>query len=127
MPFAALAGLGLFFAFGVQHVPYVLVHGALLLPLFALLLVGLAGASPVASIFAWKPLMLFGETTFALYLLHFNVIILIHYYNLPERLHVARFDPWISYAAVMLLALAVLYGFERPARRWVLTRFMPQP
>ena len=119
----ALSCLGLFFAYGVAHVPYVLVHGALLLPLFALLLLGLAGVNPVAAVFSWKPLVLFGETTFALYLLHFNAILLIHYYKLPERLHVAQYDPWISFAAVMLLALAVLYWYERPARRFVLARF----
>ena len=119
----ALGGLGLFFAFGVAHVPYVLVHGALLLPLFAALLLGLAGVNPVASVFAWKPLVLFGETTFALYLLHFNAILLIHYYKLPERLHVTRFDPWISFAAVMVMAVAVLYGFERPVRHFMLSRF----
>ena len=123
----SLCCLGLFFAFGVPHVPYVLVHGALLLPLFALLLLGLAGVNPVASVFSWKPLVLFGETTFALYLLHFNAILLIHYYKLPERLHVTQYDPWISFAAVMLLALAVLYGFERPARQLVLSRFSAEP
>ena len=119
----ALAGLGLFFAYAVPYVPYVLVHGALLLPLFGLLLLGLAGFNPVASVFAWRPLVLFGETTFALYLLHFNAILLIHYYKLPQRLHVEQYDPWISFAAVMLLALAVLYLYERPARRLVLAAF----
>ena len=119
----ALAGLGLFFAFAADHVPYVLVHGALLLPLFAMLLLGLSGPGPVASVFAWKPLVVFGETTFSLYLLHFNGILLIHYYKLPERLHVTQFDPWFSYAAVMLLALLVVHGWERPARRWLLQRF----
>ena len=119
----SLVCLGLFFAYAAPQVPYVLVHGALLLPLFALLLLGLAGINPVASAFAWKPLVLFGETTFALYLLHFNAILLIHYYKLPERLHVTQYDPWISFAAVMAMALAILYGFERPARRFVLTQF----
>ena len=65
--------------------------------------------------------MLFGETTFCLYLLHFNAFLLIHYYKLPEKLHVTRFDPWISYAAIMLLALLVLHLYERPARRFVLS------
>ena len=124
---AALAGLGLFFAYGVPYVPYVLVHGALLLPLFGMLLLGLAGFNPVASVFAWRPLVLFGETTFALYLLHFNAILLIHYYKLPQKLHVEQYDPWISFAAVMLLALAVLYLYERPARRLVLAAFSPRP
>ncbi len=116
----ALAGLALFFALGVSRVPYVLVHGALLLPLFALLLLGLAGPNPIASVLAWKPIVLFGETTFALYLLHFNAFMLIHFYKLPEKLHVVRYDPWISYAVIMLMALCVTRFFEQPARRFVL-------
>ncbi len=116
----ALAGLALFFAFAADRVPYVLVHGALLLPLFALLLLGLAGPNPIASVLAWKPLVLFGETTFALYLLHFNAFLLIHFYKLPEKLHVARFDPWISFGFILLLALCVTRFFEQPARRFVL-------
>ena len=117
----ALAGLTLFFAFAVERVPYVIIHGSLLLPLFSLLLIGLAGQNPVAAVFAFKPLVVFGETTFCLYLLHFNAFLLIHYYKLPEKLHLTRFDPWISYAAIMLLALAVLHLYERPARRFVLS------
>ena len=103
----ALAGLALFFAFGVDRVPYVLVHGALLLPLFALLLLGLAGPNPIASVLRGKPIVLFGETTFALYLLHFNAFLLIHFYKLPEKLHVVRYDPWVSYGFIMLMALCV--------------------
>ncbi len=118
---AAIAGLALFFAFGVTRVPYVLVHGALLLPLFAMLLIGLAGPGPVASLFSWRPLVLFGETTFALYLLHFNAFLMIHLYHLPERLHVAQFDPWISFAAIMALAFVVMRFYEQPARRFVLS------
>jgi peptidoglycan/LPS O-acetylase OafA/YrhL len=116
---AAFAGLALFFTFAVDRVPYVLIHGALLLPLFATLLLALTGPNPIASIFSSRPLVLFGQTTFALYLLHFNVFEMIHVYHLPEHLHVARFDPWISYAAILLLALAVHNYFETPARRFV--------
>jgi peptidoglycan/LPS O-acetylase OafA/YrhL len=65
--------------------------------------------------------MLLGETTFCLYLLHFNAFLLIHYYKLPEKLHVAQYDPWISFVFIMLLALVVLHGYERPARRFVLS------
>ncbi len=116
----ALVGLAVFFAFGVDRVPYVLVHGALLLPFFALLLLGLAGPNPIASVLAWKPIVLFGETTFALYLLHFNAFLLIHFYKLPEKLHVVRYDPWVSYGVIMLMALCVTRFFEQPARRFVL-------
>jgi peptidoglycan/LPS O-acetylase OafA/YrhL len=120
---AGLGGLVLFFAFAVARVPYVLVHGTLLLPLFATLLLGLAGPNPVASVLAWKPIVLFGETTFALYLLHFNAFLMLHLYHVPERLHVARFDPWISYLAIILLAFAVHRWYEQPARRFVFSLF----
>ena len=119
----ALGLLALFFAFGVQRIPYVIIHGALLLPIFSALLIGLAGPNWVASVFSWKPIMLFGETTLALYLLHFNMILLIHFYKLPERLHVAQYDPWISFAFVMLMAVLVLKFYERPARQYFLELF----
>jgi peptidoglycan/LPS O-acetylase OafA/YrhL len=121
LAFSSIAGLVLFFAFAVNRVPYVLVHGALLLPLFAMLLIGLAGPNLVTSLFSWRPLVLFGETTFALYLLHFNGYLLIHLYHLPQRLHVAAFDPWISYAAIIALAFAVHFFYEQPARRFFLS------
>ncbi len=123
----ALAGILLFFYRGAPHVPYVIIHGALLLPLFCLLVLGLAGPNPIASAFALRPLVAFGEATFALYLLHFNVFELIHHYHLPERLHVTRFDPWISYLTILALAYATVRFVEKPARRVILARFGRKP
>jgi peptidoglycan/LPS O-acetylase OafA/YrhL len=117
--------LALFFAFAVDKVPYVLVHGALLLPLFAMLLLALTGPNPLSTLLSWRPLVLFGETTFSLYLLHFNVFQMIHLNGLPQRLHVAQFDPWISFAFIFLLAFAVHRFYEQPARRLVLALFGP--
>lgn len=101
--------------FAVYHLtgqmPYILVHGGLLTPIFAGIILGLAGPSPLASIFSIRPLVAVGTSTYCLYLLHFNVFVLIHQHHLPERLHVARWDPWVSYVFVVLLAIA--------ARRWV--------
>ena len=94
-----------------QRLPYILVHGGLFTPLFAAIILGLAGPSPLASLFSWRPLLAIGASTYCLYLLHFNVFLLLHSHHVPERLHVARFDPWISYVFIVLLALA--------ARRWV--------
>lgn len=122
----AVVGLSvvlLFFYTTVSHVPYILLHGGLLVPLFALLTIGLSAPNPVASIFAWKPLLLVGESTYCLYMLHFNGINLFHSWHLWERLHLAAFDPWISYVAVMLLALAVHNFVENPVRRIILQRF----
>ena len=122
---AGFVGLAVYLTFGPSRVPYVLVHGSLLLPIFSLILIGLAGPNLLTLFFAWRPLVLLGETTFALYLLHFNAFLLIHFYKLPERFHVAQFDPWISFAVIMLLALVVTFQYERPARNFVLSRLMP--
>ncbi len=121
----ALLGLGLFFFLASERVPYLLLHGGLLLPLFATLVFGLCGPHFISSIFSWGPLLLIGESSYCLYLLHFNVFILIHMYKLPERLHVAAFDPWISYAALIALSILVYRYIENPARKAILTRFPP--
>jgi len=118
----ALAGLALFFAYGAPRAPYLLLHGGLLLPLFATLIFGLCGTNRIASVFAWKPLLLIGESSYCLYLLHFNVYIMIHNMRIPEMLHVERWDPWISYAMLIGLSLAVYRYVENPVRRWILKR-----
>jgi peptidoglycan/LPS O-acetylase OafA/YrhL len=124
----ALALLGLFFyAGGPQQVPYLFLHGGLLVPLFSLLTLGLAGPNLISSLFSIRPLVLLGEATFALYLMHFNVFILIHTYHLPERLHLAALDPWLSYAALLLLAYLAFRFVESPARKAILHRFSRKP
>jgi peptidoglycan/LPS O-acetylase OafA/YrhL len=120
---ASLAALGVFFYRISPHVPYLIMHGGLLLPLFASMIFGLSGPHPISSIFAWKPILLIGESSYCLYLLHFNVFILLHLYHIPERLHVAAFDPWISYVVIIALALVVYRFFENPARKAILQRF----
>ena len=127
MAIAAIAVvlLGLFFYVVSPHIPYLVLHGGLLLPLFAMLVFGLSGPHIISSVFAWGPLLLIGESSYCLYLLHFNVFILIHMYHLPERLHVATLDPWISYAALIALSIVVYRFVENPARRAILRRFPP--
>jgi len=119
---AALLALFAFFATMVARIPYILMHGGFLVPLFAALVIGLSGQNIFAAAFAWKPIQLLGHASFALFLLHFNFINLIRAYDLPTRLHVAAYDPWISYAATLLLAIAATYFVERPARKAILRR-----
>ncbi len=97
--------------------PYIMMHGGLLTPLFAAIILGLSGPSPLASLFSWKPLVAVGASTYALYLLHFNVYILMHQYHVLDKLHLARFDPWISYTFVIVLAVAVRKWVEHPAQK----------
>jgi hypothetical protein len=41
----------------------------------------------------------------------------------PERLHLAAMDPWLSYVILILLALAVFNFVEIPARKAILEGF----
>lgn len=125
----AAASLGLvilFFYTQVNRAPYLLMHGGLLTPLFAALVLGLSGPHPISSAFSWRPLLLVGESSYCLYLLHFNVFQLIHIYHVPERLHLTVLEPWLSYAILIGLALVVFHFVEIPARKALLSRFSPR-
>jgi len=124
---ASFVLIAAFFATLVARAPYILMHGGLLVPLFAALVIGLSGQNAIAAVFSWRPLVVLGETTFCLYLLHFNAMNLIRQYRLAERLHVASLDPWISYAAVLLLAYAAMHLVERPGRDAILRRAKRAP
>jgi peptidoglycan/LPS O-acetylase OafA/YrhL len=99
-----------------ERVPYILIHGGLLTPVFAAIILGLAGPSPLARVFSVRPLVTVGASTYALYLLHFNVFLLLQWNHVWARLGLAQFDPWISYVFVMLLALAVRKWVEHPCQ-----------
>ena len=99
------------------NVPYILVHGGLFTPVWSLVILGLAGVSPLARIFAFRPLVAVGTSTYALYLLHFNIFTLLQWQHVAERLHVQAYDPWISYVFVVLLAMAVRRWVEHPCQK----------
>jgi peptidoglycan/LPS O-acetylase OafA/YrhL len=99
-----------------DRMPYILVHGGLLTPMFAAIILGLAGPSPLARIFSVRPLVTIGASTYCLYLLHFNMFELIHKWHLPQKLHVTALDPWISYVFIVLFALGVRRWVEHPAQ-----------
>jgi peptidoglycan/LPS O-acetylase OafA/YrhL len=122
---ASLLALAVFFATTVNRVPYIVMHGGFLVPLFAALVVGLSGQNIFASFFAWKPIELLGQASYAIFLLHFNFINLLRAHDIPERLHLAAYDPWVSYAATLVLAMAAMYLVERPARRAILEHRTP--
>jgi peptidoglycan/LPS O-acetylase OafA/YrhL len=118
----SLIAIAVFFATAVTRVPYILMHGGLLVPVFSALVIGISGQNIFASAFSVRPLMLLGQASYALFLLHFNFINLLRQYSIAERLHLAPYDPWVSYAATLVLAIAAMYFVERPARKLILSR-----
>ena len=119
----SLAAAGVFFYSLVLHIPYLLLHGGLMTPVFAALVLGLSGPHPISAFFSSRPLLLVGESSYCLYLLHFNVFQLLHTYRVPERLHLLALEPWLSYVLVVALSLAVFHFVEIPVRRAILRRF----
>lgn len=117
-----ILGVGGFAAtFGILEmgsiVPYAIVHDGLLMPLFGCIVLGLAGNNWLARGLGWRPLVFVGEASYCLYLLHFNLWNLIHHSHILERTGLIRFDPWISYAFLIVLALGALHLVEKPAQR----------
>lgn len=113
---AGFAGLFLLLDMGAA-VPYALIHDGLLMPLFACIILGLAGHNLLAKAMSFKPLVFVGEASYCLYLLHYNLWNLIHDTHILDRLHLAQFDPWLSYLLLIAMALVALHFIEKPAQK----------
>ena len=108
-----------------DYMPFPMMHDGLLMPLFGLAIIGLAGHNFLAKIFGWFPFAVAGQASYCLYILHFNLWILIHRWNLWGRLGLAQFDPWISYATLVLVAVLVMFFFEKPVQKYIRNKFLP--
>lgn len=104
-------------------VPYALIHDGLLMPLFGCLILGLSGVNLLAKFFGFAAFVFVGESSYCLYLMHFNLWTLLHESGILPRLGLARFDPWISYAILVGLGLLALHLVEKPAQK-VLRQWM---
>jgi len=111
--FAGIYGL---LALG-PRMPYAIMHEGLPMPLFGCIILGLAGENPLARLLSLRPLVFVGEASYCIYLLHFNLWNLIHDTHVLDRVGLSRFDPWISYAVLIGIALLALHLVEKPAQR----------
>ena len=108
-----------------DRLPYVMMHDGLLMPLFAGVILCLAGQNPVARFFGLLPFIAIGEASYCLYLLHFNLWTLLHDSHFLEKSGLIVFDPWISYLLLIVAALLTKRLIERPGRTWISRRLQP--
>lgn len=97
--------------------PYELMQHGLLTPLYAVVLLSLSsGHKTMSRIFSMSWLVILGEASFALYLIHYPVQSLLR--RMIMRHHVAG----IGFYFVLILGLSVCSTFwlERPSRRWIM-------
>ncbi len=104
--------------------PYPMMHDGLLMPLYALAVLGLAGRNVIARFFGFLPFAAVGQASYCLYILHFNLWNLIHDSHILNRTGLARFDPWLSYALLVAAAVLAMKFIERPSQRWIKARFL---
>jgi peptidoglycan/LPS O-acetylase OafA/YrhL len=120
-----LPGFGGIYAVLIQgpKVPYALIHDGLLMPLFGCLIISLSGFNLLSKFFGLWLFVFIGESSYCLYLMHFNLWNYLHQSGLLPALHLDRFDPWISYAILVCLGLLALHLVEKPAqkalRKWL--------
>jgi peptidoglycan/LPS O-acetylase OafA/YrhL len=105
-----------------DRLPYVMMHDGLLMPLFAGVILCLAGRNRIAWFFGLLPFIAIGEASYCLYLLHFNLWTMLHDSHLLEKSGLIVFDPWISYLLLIVAALLTKRLIERPGRSWIMRR-----
>jgi peptidoglycan/LPS O-acetylase OafA/YrhL len=117
----AFAALYLVLCVG-DRLPYVMMHDGLLMPLFAGVILCLAGRNRIAWFFGLLPFIAIGEASYCLYLLHFNLWTMLHDSHFMEKSGLIVFDPWISYLLLIVAALLTKRFIERPGRSWIARR-----
>ena len=115
---AGLASLYFVLALG-ERLPYVFLHDGLLMPIFGLAILGLAGENFLSQIFGFLPFVLLGEASYCLYLLHFNLWTLIHDSGILQKTGLIRLDPWFSYLLLVVAAVMTMKWIERPGQRLI--------
>jgi peptidoglycan/LPS O-acetylase OafA/YrhL len=116
--FLGLAGIYTMLYFG-DLFPYPMMHDGLMMPLFALAVLGLAGKNLIASFFGFFPFVAVGQASYCLYILHFNLWNIIHNSNILVVTGLAKFDPWLSYGLLVGAAVLAMLWIERPAQRLI--------
>ena len=123
---AAFCGLYLVLFFR-NRIPYPLLHDGLLMPLFAGIILCLAGRNPVSRLFGLLPFLAIGDASYCLYLLHFNLWNMLHNSHVLDKMGLAVFDPWLSYLLLIAAALLTKRLIELPARDWINRRMTARP
>ena len=98
-------------------VPYAIIHDGLLMPLFGCIILGLAGENLLASALGVRPLVFVGEASYCLYLCTSTCGTCFTITHVLDALGLSRFDPWISYVLLIVMAILALYFIEKPAQR----------
>jgi len=111
--------IGMFTGHLFGKIPYPLISAGLLAPAFAAIIYGLALRPKWTGFLENRMLVVLGEASYSLYLLH-ALVLLDVYMATPDLPHLPRL--LLSIAATIPVALVVYFVVERPARNWLRPR-----
>jgi peptidoglycan/LPS O-acetylase OafA/YrhL len=108
-------------------VPYAVIHTALLSPAFAAIIYGVALRPPWASMLENRLLVLFGDASYSMYLIHSNVVFSV-FHTQRGDVRNANFGGLAMCLAIALAISMLIYRFiEEPARRKLRPKPEPKP
>ena len=116
----------LFLLFGARSsLPFWVLTDATLVPLYGLLILGGANLdSHLRTVFSAPVLVLLGESSYSIYILHSGIIFWLHW--ILQKLFTLRLDVTIDFLIcigfVIGISILSFKYFERPLRRWLLIR-----
>jgi peptidoglycan/LPS O-acetylase OafA/YrhL len=126
-PLVALGVLALVTVVGFSsHIPYPILHDSLLAPVFAAIIYGLALRPNWSAVLEFKPLVLLGDASYSLYLLH--SLILGAYFNTKGTLR--QMSPLafaFGLALPVIISILVYKFLEEPTRHWLRPKIKPKP
>ena len=103
--------------FASDHLPFVVLHDGLLIPLFAAIILGLSEDNWFSRLMSAPPLVLLGEASFALYLFHF----FLSGYPLYPGGESTVASALLKLCLLIPASIAIHLWVERPCRKWILT------
>ena len=108
-------------------IPYPVMHSGLLAPAFALLIYGFATQTVSFAFLRSRLLLLLGEASYSLYLLHtFPLALMTFAFHLDRSPHVLRVIG-IFLVSIVLVSIGVYIGIENPLRKRLRPAALPQP
>jgi peptidoglycan/LPS O-acetylase OafA/YrhL len=100
------------------HIPYPILHDSALAPAFAAIIFGLALRPGWVSFLEIRPLILLGDASYTLYLLH-SFILSTYFSPFGQLRHKSVGGIAIGLSIPILVSLLVYRWIETPARRWL--------
>jgi peptidoglycan/LPS O-acetylase OafA/YrhL len=115
---ALLVLLGILFQ---RYIPFPMMHSGLLAPAFALLIFGFATQPVWTRLLAAKPLVLLGEASYSLYLLHsFFIVMALVLFGLSPHLTLITV---VTVLVAIFFSVIVYFVLEKPLRRLLHPRY----